>query len=73
MMNELNKNDYKLLKNALNSSGGGVDYEYYPSAVVKRLLKKLLIQWKPNQSKSNIHSHLLTITLTGKQALKGES
>ena len=66
----MNKNDYKLLNVALNSNDFGVDYECYYEDTVKRLLKKFLIQWKPSQLKSNIHSRLLIITLTGKEALK---
>ena len=69
MNEELNKNDYKLLKDALDSNGGGIDYECYYESTIKRLLKKCLIQWKPNQLKSKTYTRLLTITITGKETL----
>jgi hypothetical protein len=66
----LNKNDLKLMRDALASNGGGVNSDFYPEAVKKRLMKAGLIQWKPNQHKSNHFASLLTITATGKRELE---
>ena len=67
-MKTLNKNDIKLLRDALASNGGGVNSELYAEAVKARLMKARLIQWKPNQKV--MFTVLITITPAGKQVLK---
>jgi hypothetical protein len=62
--------DTKLLRAALASNGGGIDSDLYSVASRKRLMKAGLIQWKPNQHKSNHFANLLTITPAGKDELK---
>lgn len=61
----MNRNDKKLLADAVASNGGGVRYERYPKAAVDRLLKQELIQVKPNKSHSLQHAFLLTATKAG--------
>lgn len=62
----IKRTDAKLLVDALNSNGGGVDSDRYPEAARKRLLANGLIQWKPNQDKSKHYALLLTLTSEGK-------
>lgn len=62
----LKSTDKKLLSDAMKSNGGGVDSEMYPEATVNRLLKRGLVQWKPNQQKSRHFAQLLTLTKTGR-------
>ncbi len=66
---QLKRTDLRLLEAALKSNGGGVDSDFYASATVARLLKSGLIQWKPNQSKSNHYASLLTLTTQGKEVI----
>ena len=69
-MTELKRPDLKLLREALATNGGGVNSDLYSDASRNRMLKAGLIQWKPNQHKSNYFASLLTITAAGKEELK---
>lgn len=62
----LRKTDFALLRAIWHSNGGGVDSDLHAHATVQRLLKAKLIQWKPNQHKSNHAANLLTFTAAGK-------
>jgi hypothetical protein len=66
-MGDLRRTDKALLLAALASNGGGVDSDRFSEATRKRLLKSGLIQWKPNQHKSNHFALLLTLTPDGRQ------
>jgi hypothetical protein len=68
----LKKTDRKLLQDALNSNGGGVRFDSYSEASVRRMFKAGFIQVKPNQSPL-LFSTLLTITKEGKKALAQEA
>lgn len=72
-MSALKRTDVALLRAALASNGGGVDSDRHAHATVQRMLKAGLVQWKPNQSKSNHFASLLTITAAGKTAISKEA
>lgn len=60
--------DFKLLRAALDSNGGGVNSDFYSDSSRNRLIKAGLLQWKPNSRTPFVS--LLTITPAGKEALK---
>lgn len=68
-MADLKRTDVQLLKDALKTNGGGVDWLYHADKTIRRCLEAGLIQRKPNQHKSNNHCRLLTITPAGREAL----